>query len=138
MLRVLWRLDSQPTPVSVVVGDLFRWRLRDGCRLKLSNTHMKESLSSRSVVTLVFVCLLSGSLPVACSRRPEPDISLQQRLVGTWRYSRSDGTRTALPPSDLTFTVTSNGGYISRITNPQAHTLEGIAEVKNGLLIITD
>ena len=105
---------------------------RDDYRLKLSNTHMK-SPTSRSAVTVAFVCLLFGLLPVACSRHPESDIALQQRLVGTWRYSRSDGNR----ESDLTFTVTPNGGYISRITSPQAHTLEGAAEVKNGFLIVT-
>ena len=97
---------------------------------------MKEFLTSNSV-KVVFVCLLSGLLPVACSHHPESDIILQQRLVGTWRFSRSDGTVAVLPPSDMTFTITSNGGYISRITNPQAHTLEGTAEVKNGILIVT-
>ena len=109
---------------------------RDDYRLKLSNTHMEKSLTSRSAVTIAFVCLLSGLLPVACSRNPESDTALQQRLVGTWRYSRSDGN-SAIVHSDLAFTVTPNGSYISRITSPQAHTLEGTAEVKNGFLIVT-
>jgi hypothetical protein len=37
----------------------------------------------------------------------------------------------------MVFTVTSNGGYTSRVTLPQTHTLAGTAEFKNGFLILT-
>jgi hypothetical protein len=77
-----------------------------------------------------------GLLLFACGCHRESDAARQGRLTGTWRYSRSEGTRNAVF-SDLTFTVTASGNYTSRVTVPQAHSLKGTAEIKNGILIIT-
>ena len=97
---------------------------------------MKNSPSSRSTAIIAFICLLSIFLPLGCSHHPESDEALQQRLVGTWRYRESFGSSVTIR-SDLAFTVTSNGGYASKVTLPRTHTLTGTAEVKNGLLIIS-
>jgi hypothetical protein len=97
---------------------------------------MKNSPLSRSTAIIAFICLLSTFLPLGCSHHPESDVTLQKRLVGTWRYHESSGTGVKIR-SDLFFTVTSSGGYTSKVTLPRAHALGGTAEVRNGLLIIT-
>jgi hypothetical protein len=80
----------------------------------------------------VFTCLLL----LTCGCRRESDATLQERLVGTWRYAKSDGAAVAIP-SDLTFTVTRDGSYSSKVTMPQSHAVEGTAEIKNGFLMVT-
>ena len=97
---------------------------------------MKNFFLPRSTAIIAFICMLSTFLPLGCSRHPESEAALQKRLVGTWRYHESSGTG-AKTRGDLVFTVTSDGGYTSRVTIPQTHALAGTAEVKNGLLIVT-
>src|SRR5690348_8325743 len=96
---------------------------------------MKNSPLSHSAAMVAFICLLSTCFFPGCNRT-QPDATLQKRLVGTWRYHETSGAGVKIR-SDLAFTVTSSGGYISRVTLPQAHALGGTAEVRNGLLIIT-
>jgi hypothetical protein len=102
----------------------------------MPNHELKNSPLSRSTALVAFICLLSTFLPLGCSHHPESDAALQKRLVGTWRYHESSGTGVKTR-GDLVFTVTSNGGYTSRVTTPQPHALAGTAEVKNGFLIVT-
>src|SRR4051812_18629842 len=41
--------------------------------------------------------------------RHRPDATFRKRLVGTWRYSRTESGSTLEPlPSDLTFTISAN------------------------------
>lgn len=85
-----------------------------------------------SFSTLAFTCLLL--ITSGCQRKA--DAALRERLVGTWRYTKSEGNKIDIT-SDLTFMVTTNGGYLSQVTLPQTHSAEGTAEIKNGYLIVT-
>src|SRR5690349_4997315 len=94
---------------------------------------MAATRKSRVAELLALAIIVSLLVAYGCR---ESDAGRQARLVGTWRYSRSEGNSNAVF-SDLTFTVTESGIYISQGTVPQAHSIEGTAAIKNGILIIT-
>src|SRR5262249_63251 len=82
-----------------------------------------------------FICLLSTFFFLGCNQ-PQPDATLQKRLVGTWRYHESSGTAVKIR-SDLVFTVTSSGGYFFTANPPPTPPPRGQGQGRNGLLIIT-
>ena len=84
------------------------------------------------IAAFTFGCFLLATF--GCRRNS--DAALQQRLVGTWRFASVDGNFKGAT-GDLTFTVTTNGEYISQITIPEAHSIRGLASVENGIMIVT-
>ena len=94
---------------------------------------MTTKRSLRIITTSSFGWL--GLLLIACGCHRHSDAALQERLVGTWSYGWSEGAGTPLP-SDLTFTVTTNGGYNSQISIPQVHFITGTAKIVSGFLVI--
>jgi hypothetical protein len=93
---------------------------------------MAKDSTLHPIAAFAFGCLLLAT----CGCQRESDAVLQQRLVGTWTYSRSEGNF-AIITNDLTFVITTNGDYLSHITVPQTHSIRGTAQIKNGLLILT-
>jgi hypothetical protein len=90
--------------------------------------------NARMTGAIVFGWL--GLMLIVCGCHRHSDAALQQRLVGTWRYAGSEGNSNTIF-SDLTFTVSASGNYTSQITTPRTGSIEGTAEIKKGVLVIT-
>jgi hypothetical protein len=88
-----------------------------------------------SRIIFAFACLI---LLLVYGYRHRPDATFRKRLVGTWRYSRTESRSTLEPlPSDLTLTISANGDYFSQLTLPATHSIHGTAKVENGFLVLT-
>jgi hypothetical protein len=68
--------------------------------------------------------------------RPKSSAAVPGNLIGTWRIASVEGHNTG-SIGDLTFTISTNGGYVSQITIPDAHSIKGFASVENGIMIVT-
>jgi hypothetical protein len=87
------------------------------------------------IAVSTFACL--GTLLVCgCHNGGAPDAALLPLLIGTWRYSGTEG-ESRPPGNDLTFTITKNGNYISHARNPEPHIILGTAKMEKGILLIT-
>ena len=92
---------------------------------------MKLDAAISAIAGLGALLLLCG-----CHHGDAPNAALQPLLVGTWRYTGSEG-KSGSPGIDLTFTITSKGDYISHASNPEPHLILGTAKTENGILLIT-